>query len=184
MTEENSSYRAALIIIAAFVIAVSAVAAYVWFGRVPTPYAGQVLSTHVYSIHHNLSQPSSTEGLGGQNDVYDEIIVLANVRIQNVAKIPLFLHDMTATANLPDEVDHSTAASDSDFDKVFIAYPDLAPYKQAPMPHELTIPPGQTVVGQMIFNFQMPQAQWDTRSSMDISINFLHQEPLILHVAK
>jgi hypothetical protein len=183
--EENPSYRAAFIIIAAFVIAAGAIAAYVWFARVPTPYAGEVLSRHIYPIHRDLSQPSSTEGLGGQNEVYDEVIVLADVRIQNVSKnVPLFLHDMSAVVTLPDESDRSTNASASDFDKVFIAYPDLQPFKKTPLPRDLTLQPGQQVEGQMIFNYQMPQAQFDTRTGMDINIDFVHQTPLTLHIAK
>jgi hypothetical protein len=184
MSEETSSSRAVLIVFAAIVIAVGSVAAYMWINRVPTPYTGQVLSVNVYPIHQDLSQKSTTQGLGGQNDTYDEIIVLADVRIQNVAKIPLFLQDMWAIANLPDESDRSTAASASDFDKVFLAYPNLQQFKKAPLARDLTLQPGQQVEGQMIFNYQMPQQKWDTRTGMDINISFLHHPSLVLHVAK
>jgi hypothetical protein len=182
MSEENSPSRILLIILAAIIIPVVAVAAYVLINREPTPYAGQVLSVNVYPIHRDLSQPTTTEGVGGQNDVYDEILLLADVRIQNTAKIPLFIHDMWADVDLPNESDRSSAASASDFDKVFIAYPDLQQYKKSPLPRDLTLQPGQQVEGQMIFNYSMDKAKWDSRTGTDINIAFIHQNPLVLHV--
>lgn len=184
MSEENTPSRIILIIIAAIVIPVVVVGGYVWFNRAPTPYSGQVLSVNVYPIHRDLSQPTTTEGVGGQNDVYDEMLIFVDVRIQNLAKIPLFVHDMWSTVNLPNESDRSTAASGSDFDKVFIAYPDTKQYQKPILPRDITIQPGQSVEGTMIFNYQMSQAQWDTRSGMDLSISFLHQYPLVMHVPK
>ena len=162
------------------------VATYVWINRVPTPYVGQILDVHVYPIHRDMAQKSTTEGMGGQEEpeFFDEINGPPNVQIQNVGKVPLFVHDMTATANLPDEADNSTATSASHFDKVFLAYPDLQQYKKAPLQRDITIQPGRGNRRQMIFNYQMTQQQWDTRSGMDISISFVHQPPMVMHVAK
>jgi hypothetical protein len=184
MSEENSPSRIILIIIAAIVIPVVVVGGYVWFNRVPSPYAGQVVSVNVYPIHRDLTEPTTTEGVGGQNDVYDEMLIFADVRIQNLAKIPLFVHDMWSTVNFPNESDRSTAASASDFDKVFIAYPDTKQFQKPILPRDITIAPGQSVEGLLIFNYQMSQAQWDTRSGLDINISFLHQNPLVMHIAK
>jgi hypothetical protein len=184
MSEETRAYHPWFTIIAAFVIVTAAIAFYVWYARVPTPYAAQVLSVNVYPIHRDLSQPTSTEGIGGQNDVYDEVLLLADVRITNVAKIPLYLRDMWADVDLPDESDRSSAASGSDFEKVFIAYPDLQQYKKPPLPRDLTLQPGQQVEGMMIFNYQqMDKAKWDSRTATDIGISFIHQKPLVLHLA-
>lgn len=184
MSEENSPSRIILIIIAAVIIPIVVIGGYVWVNREPIPYSGQVLSVNVYPIHRDFKQPTTTEGLGGQAETYDETLVLADVRIRNTAKIPLYLHDMWAVANLPDETDRSTAASGSDFDKVFIAYPDLKQFQKAPLPRDLTLQPGDQVEGQMIFHYQISKAQWDSRNSMDISISFLHQNPLVLNVPK
>lgn len=183
MSEETQSYHPWLTIFAAILIVAAATAAYVYFGRVPTPYAGQVLSVNIYPIHQNLDRPSSTLGIGGQGDVFDEVFVLADVRIKNVSKIPLFVHDMWAVADFPGETDRSAAASTSDFDKVFIAYPDLAKYKKAPLLRDTTIQPGQQVEGMMIFNYQMDKAKWDANTGIDLRISFTHQNPLILHLS-
>ncbi len=183
MSDENSPSRILLIILAAILIPIVVVGAYVWINWEPTPYAGQVLSVNVYPIHRDLREPTSTGGIGGQGDVYDEILLLVDVRITNVAKIPLYLRDMGADAQFAGEADHSSAASTSDFDKVFIAYPDLQQFKKPPLLRDLTIPPGQAVEGMMIFNYQMDKAKWDTRTGTDVSLSFMHQKPLILHIA-
>ena len=182
MSEETRPYHPWFTILAAFVIVTAAVVFYVWYARVPTPYAGQVVSVSVYPIHHDLSQPTTTEGIGGHNDVYDEILLLVDVRITNVARIPLFLRDMWADVNLPDSPYRSSAASTSDFDKVFIAYPDLQQYKKPPLLRDLTIQPGQTVEGMMIFNYQMDKAKWDSRTGTDVGLSFIHQKPFILQL--
>jgi hypothetical protein len=184
MAEENSPVRIILIILVAIIIPIVVVGGYVLINREPTPYAGQVLSVNIYPIHHEATQPTTTEGLGGQTETFDEILVLADVRIQDRAKIPIYIHDMWAVANLPDETARSTAASASDFAKVFIAYPDLKQYQKTPLPRDYTIHPGQSVEGQMIFHYQLSEAQWDSRSGLDISIGFLHQNPLVMTVPK
>jgi hypothetical protein len=184
MSEENTPLRIILIIVAAIVIPVAVVAGYVWFNRVPNPYSGQVLSVNVYPIHRDLTEKSSTEGIGGQNETYDQILIFADVSIRNTAKIPLFLHDMWSTVNLPDETQRSTAASTSDFEKVFIAYPDTAQYRKAPLPRDITLQPGQQVEGEMIFSYQISQAQWQSATAMNVDISFLHQNPLVMPIAK
>ena len=182
MSEETKSYHPWFTIFAAIIIVAAATAAYFYFGYVPAPYAGQVLSVNVYPIHQNLDQPSTTQGVGGQGEVLDEVLILADVRIKNVAKIPLFVHEMWSVANFPGETDQSAAAAASDFDKVFIAYPDLAKYKKAPLLRDTTIQPGQQVEGMMIFSYQMDKAKWDTQTGIDLHISFIHQNPLTLHV--
>lgn len=184
MSEENSPLRIILIIVAAIVIPMAVVAGYVLINRTPPPYAGQVLSVNIFPIHRDLTQKTTVEGIGGTSDVYDEMLVLANVRIRNVAKIPLFVHDMWAVVNFPDETDRSTAASKTDYDKVFIAYPDLQKYKTDPLPRDITLQPGQEVEGTVVFNYQMSLAQWASRDGMDINVAFLHHPPLVMHVAK
>lgn len=182
MSEETKSYHPWFTIFAAVIIVAAGIVAYIYFGHIPTPYSGQVLSMNVYNIHQNLDQPTTTEGVGGQGDQFNETLVLANVSIKNVAKIPLYLRDMSANAIFPDDTDHAAAVSSSDFDKLFIAYPDLRKYKEAPLLRDTTIQPGEQIEGLMIFSYQMDKAKWDTHTGLDVTISFIHQNPLILHV--
>jgi hypothetical protein len=182
MSEETKSYHPWFTILIAIVVVAAATAAYVYFARIPTPYSGQVLSVNIDSIHQNLDQPTTTEGVGGQGDTFDEILVLADVHIRNVAKIPLYLDDMALVTSFPGETDRSAAAGRSDFGKLFIAYPDIDKYRKAPLLRNTTLQPGQQIEGLMIFNYQMDKAKWDTNTGMDIHLSFIHQNPLILHI--
>lgn len=185
MPDTRSSNNSWLTVLAAFVIVTAAIGAYLYFNQKPPVHAGQVLSLDIYPIHRDLSSNGApTEGLQGQSETYDEVLVFADVRVENHANIPLFLHDMWAILDLPDGLQRSTAASPSDFAKVFAAYPELAKLRKDQMPRSLTLTPGQKVEGLLVFNYQITKAQWDSRNGLDIYFSFLHQKPLLLHVAK
>ena len=173
---------------ATVVLVVLAVGIYVWIEHIPPVHTGQVLSVDVYPIHRELStgpvNGAKTDGLQGQPEIYDQLIVLANVRIKNQAKIPIFLHDMWGIVHLRDgEDERSLAGSAKDFDKVFIAYPDLKPLRKDPLPRDLTLTPGQQVEGMVICNFPISKAQWDERQELELRFSFLHQNSLVLDVA-
>jgi hypothetical protein len=184
MSEETRSYYPWKPIVVAIIIASAAVAAYVYFARVPDPYSAKLISLNVYPIHRNLTSPTTVQGIGGENETYDEVLVLADVRINNIAKIPLYLSDMSANVDLPDETQRSSAVSASDFDKLFIVYPDLKQYQKPMLPRDLTIQPGQSVEGLMIFSYQISQQQWQSASAMNINVDFIHQKPLVIPVPK
>jgi hypothetical protein len=186
MSEETKTSNTWLSVGGAFVFVVLAIGAYVWINNKPPVHAGEVLSVKTKPIHRDLSTGKAsglrTEGVIGHGDTYDEVIVLANVRIKNQTDIPIFLHDMWAVVHLPDEDQRSLAASQTDFGKVFVAYPDLGEFRKDPLQRDLTIAPGQQVEGMVAFNYPISQAQWDSRTGMDLTFTFLHQKALVLHV--
>lgn len=182
--DSRSSHHALLTVLAAFFIVCLAIGAYVFINNKPPVSAGQVLSMDVYPIHRELATGPTQEGLAGQSEVYDEVLVFANVRITNQTDIPIFLQDMWATLDLPDDTQRSGAATKSDFEKVFIAYPAVLPFRKDPMPRDQTIPPAQRVDGMMVFHFDIPKAQWDARNGMDIHVSFQHQNSLVISVPK
>ncbi|HEY1810004.1 MAG TPA: hypothetical protein VGG42_15680 [Acidobacteriaceae bacterium] len=182
--DSRSSHHAWLTVIAAFVIVCLAIGAYVYINQKPPVSAGQVLGVDVYPIHRDLSTGPSTQGLAGESETLDEVLVFANVRLANQTDIPLFPLDMWAILNLPDGPQRSTAASPSDFQKVFIAYPPVRQFQKSPFPRDITLSPGQQVEGLMVFHFDIPKAQWDARSDMEVHISFQHQNSLVIQVPK
>ena len=86
--------------------------------------------------------------LNGGANVYDEVIVIADVKVKSTTKLPLFLHDMWGEVTLPNgDVIQSLAASGADYRKVFVAYPALDGQKQTPMSARLHDDPGPGVEG-------------------------------------
>ena len=188
MSGETITSKAWFPVIVAIAVAVLAAAGvFAWLYTRPALQTGKVLSVNVYPIHRELGtgpvNGSRTEGVAGQPDIYDEMIVLADVEIKNQTDIPLFLHDMSGVVHLPDEDQRSLAVSGRDFEKVFIAYPDLKQFEKAPLPRDLTLTPGQQVEGMVIYSYPISKAQWDSRTGMDLTFTFLHQKPLVLQVA-
>lgn len=167
----------------AVIVVVAAIAAYAYFGRKAPIYSGQVLGMHAYPIHREVKTEGGTKGLSG-SESYDQLIMLADVSIRNTAKIPLFLRDTYADVQLPENPQRSDAATVTNLEKVFVAYPELKQYQKAPLANQLTLQPGQQVEGQVGFVYPMSKAQWDSRSGVDLTLIFLHQDALKLHAAK
>ncbi|HEX3986761.1 MAG TPA: hypothetical protein VHX13_09155 [Acidobacteriaceae bacterium] len=183
MSERNeSSIHPVFAVVGAIVVSAGIIAAYVWATWTGPVHAGQVTSLYAYPIHRELSTGSGLGGVNGGPNVIDEVIVIADVQIKSTTKLPLFLGDMFGNLTLPDgQVEQSLAASGSDYRKVFVAYPALLAQQKSAVPRDVTMKPGQTIAGQMIFHFPITQAQWNGRKGFDVDIRFIHQDDLVLH---
>ena len=180
----GSGVNPVISILGAIVLVIVCVGGYVWVTWMGPVHAGKVQSMAVYPIHRELSTGSALGGVNGGNNVYDEVIVLANVHIQSTTRLPLFLHDMWGVVTLADgTTQQDLAASHDDFTKVFVAYPALAPQQKAPVERGITMTPGQQLDGQMIFHFPITKQQWDQRKSFVVTVDFLHQDPLVMKTA-
>jgi hypothetical protein len=182
MTEEmNSGKRALLIVLVATVVVVLAIGIYVYFEQKPPVAAGQIVKLDVVPIHTEMRVGAGAQGVQGGMDTYDQLFVMAQVKIRNQTDIPLFLHDMWSnlvTTNGDEQ--RSLAANKTDFQSVFIAYPQLAAFKQEPILRDITLQPGQSVQGLIIFHYPITRDQWDARHDFAGVISFVHQKDLVL----
>ena len=170
-----------LIVLVATVIVVLAIGAYVYIGQKPPVAAGQIVKLDVVPIHSETNIGTPGQGSGGGTEIYDQLFVLAQVHIRNQTNIPLFVHDMWAnltTANGGEQ--RSLNASKTDFQQVFLAYPQMLPLKAQPLQRDITLEPGQSVDGLMIFHYPITKDQWEARQSFTAVISFLHQKNLTL----
>jgi hypothetical protein len=157
------------------------IGAYILFSDKPPVITGEVAPVSTYFIHREMT-PDAAGGGGmvGVHQPFDQVLVLANVKIHNQSKIPVFIHDLWAVVSLPDLDRRALAAGQSDFSRVFLAYPQMAPSKREPLVRDITIQPHSTAEGQLIFNYPLTKEQWDARHSFDISISFMHQRDLTI----
>jgi len=168
-------------ILIAVVILVAVIGGYVYFNERPPVATGEVVHVTAYPVHRVSDGALALNPSAAKvENTFDEIIVVAEVRLHNQSNGPIFLSDMSALVSQPNEEDRSLAATASDYNRVFIAYPELLPMKQQPLLRDITIPAGETVEGQLIFNYPLTKEQWDLRRSLDITVSFLHQKDLIL----
>jgi hypothetical protein len=181
--KDQTGIHPLLTVVAALVIFVSVVGGYVWFNNKPPADAGEVVSVSAYPIHRELSTGSALGGISGGPNVYDELIVIADVRITSKTNEPTSLFEVWGDVTLANgDTQRCLAANATDYHKVFIAYPDLAPQQKSPLPRGATVAPGQQIEGQLIFHYPITKQQWDQKNSFDIDIEFTHQKDLVLHV--
>lgn len=177
----NSGKRALLIVTVATILVVLAIGVYVYSGEKPPVAAGQIVKLDVTPIHTETRVGTPGQGSGGGVETYDQLLVLADVKIRNQTNIPLFLHDMWGNLTPADgEEQRSLGAAKNDFQQVFLAYPQLMPFKQQPLQRDITLEPGQSVEGLVIFHYAMTKDQWDARHGFNAVISFLHQKDLVL----
>jgi hypothetical protein len=175
-------FRSALktLVIAAIVVSI-ALGLYVYLGQKPPVAAGEILTMNLYPVHALVNNGGGSEGMPGQGEYYDQLLILAKIKIRNQTDIPLFLQDIAATIKLPDGSEQvNVTASDKDMDRVFQAYPSLNFLRGESIRRDITLTPGESVQGLTIFNFPITKEQWDTLQSAKVVVSFMHQKNLEL----
>ncbi len=176
------------VVIAALVaiMVVSAVIAlYAIVGQKPPFAKGEITAIWMHPQHTETSGFDAS-GAPTPKQSVDQVMVFTTVRLRNQTDHPLYLGNVTTNVTMEDGIHSSYAANKGDYDRVFVAYPDL------PIPHltpisalDTTIGPGQTVEGTFFSAFMMTQKQWDARKKLDYTFDFRFQAPLTVtpHVA-
>ena len=167
------------IVIAAIVVSI-AMGLYVYLGQKPPVAAGEILTMKLYPVHA-IIKGGGPDGMQGNNEYYDQLLILAKIKVRNQTDIPLFLQDVSSTIKLPDGSEQvNVTVGDRDMERVFQAYPSLAYMRADPVHRDITMTPGDSVQGLVIFNFPITKEQWDTLQSAKVVVSFMHQKPLEL----
>jgi hypothetical protein len=166
--------------IAATVLVTIAIAAYVIAGEKPPVATGQILEVWAHPMH-TVTPAFDASGAAMSQSTFDQVLVFTRVRIHNQSKQPLFLHQIMSNVTLSDDtIDTSYAATASQYDRIFIAYPDMAQWHSSPLSTELTLDPDQTAEGTFVSSYRMSKEQWDTRKALDFTFAFRYQPMLKL----
>jgi hypothetical protein len=166
--------------LAATIVLLIAASLLAYFVHRPPIYAGEVTHVDYYQVPTTVnSGNSSMVGMQGSSETFNQLIILATVRVENRTNIPLFLQDISATVTMPDGTSEaSVGAGTRDVDRMFHAFPSIANLRSAAFDRSATIPPGQSLEGQAIFSFPFTREQWDSRKSGKIVVSFIHQNDL------
>ena len=107
-------------------------------------------------------------------------MVLLQVTLRNVGDKTLYIK--TITANLKtDQGDLSDdAAAPSDYDRYFMAYPDLKEHSTEPLRVEMKIAPGAEQKGAVLVSFPVTKQQFDARKDLNVTIEPYDQRPIVL----
>jgi|HubBroStandDraft_2_1064218.scaffolds.fasta_scaffold137628_2 hypothetical protein len=165
-------------VIATVVVSI-AIAIYVIMGQTPPVVTGDIVAVWAHPMHVE-SSGLDANGAPIPKESFDQVYVFTQVRLTNQSKGPLFLTSAMTNATLPDGIYSSYAATATDYDRVFLAYPDMpVPHGKA-LPLDTTIAPGQTVEGTVVSAFKLSKQQWETRKDMSFTFSFRYQPNLVL----
>ncbi len=166
-------------VIAAVVVTVL-IAIYVISGQKPALAAGEVEAVWAHP-EHTQTAGYDAGGVPIPQETFDQVMVFTKVRLTNQSKVPLFLWNIASNATLADGVHTSWAASTSDYDRVFAAYPKLSVPRGKALARETEIDPGQTVEGNFVSVFNnVTKDEWDARKALNFTFAFRYQPNLVL----
>ena len=166
-------------IIATVVVAI-AIAVYVIAEQKPPVATAEIVAVWAHPQHIETSGLDAS-GAPMPKQIVDEVLVFAHVKLHSQVNHPLTLSNVLTNATLDDGIHSSYAATRSDYDRIFIAYPDLTvPHGPGLSPLDTTLNPGQTVEGTIVSAFKVSKQQWDARKKMDYTFAFRYQPKLVV----
>jgi hypothetical protein len=160
--------------LAATVVVTIAIAIYVISGQKPPVATGEVLEIWAHPMH-TVTPAFDASGSPMSQETFDQVLVFTKVRLHNQSKAPLFLHQITTNVTLDDGIHTSYAAMPSQYERIFVAYPDLSQWKSATLSPDMTMEAGQTAEGTFVSSFRMTKQQWDSRKGLNYSFAFRYQ---------
>ena len=175
---KGSGHPLASAIFAAALVSM-AIGGYFIAGIKPPVISGEIEQVWAHPQHTETSG-FDANGAPMPKEELDQVYVFALVKLRNQSDQPLFLHNAMTNATLEDGIHTSYAATASDYDRVFLAYPNMpVPHGKALSP-QVTIDPGQTVEGTIVSAFRLTKQQWDARKSLDFTFGIQYQPSLKL----
>jgi hypothetical protein len=156
-----------------------AIALYVYAGQTPPLAVGQILGVTAHAMHVE-TKGFDANGAPIPTETFDQVYVFTKVKLTNQSKGPLFLTSMMTNATLADGIHSSYAAPASDYDRIFVAYPDMPVARDTPLKLDTTIDAGQTVEGTVVSAFKLTKQEWDARKDLNFTFAFRYQPSLVL----
>lgn len=165
--------------VVATVLVTVAIALYMWSGQKPPVSAGDIEGVWAHPMHTETTGFDAA-GAPMPKQSFDQVLVFTKVKLHNQSDKPLFLHQVMANATLDDGIHTSYAATPSDYERVFKAYPELEPLHGSSLPGETTLQAGQTLEGTFVSAFRLNKQQWDARKALNFTFAFQYQPNLVL----
>jgi hypothetical protein len=165
--------------IAAFIVVTIAVTFFLMANRKPPVAAGEITQVWIHPVH-TISHPKDAAGVEYSPEAFDQVLVFASVRIRNQSKQPIAFQQMLTNVTLADGVHSSYAASPIDYDRIFIAYPELSGLKSTTLAKNSVIQPGEVLAGMIVSAFHVTKDEWAARKNMSFTAQFNFHDDLIL----
>lgn len=165
--------------LAAFVVVTIGIVLFLVAIHKPPIAAGEVTQVWAHGVH-TLNTPIDANGVQSAGETFDQVLVFAQIRVRNQSDQPIVLKDMLTNATFADGIHSSYAATAVDYDRIFIAYPDLKGLHSKTLIRDTIVLPGQVLDGMIISSFHVSQAQWAARKDLSFTIQFKYHPDLVL----
>lgn len=175
---KGSSHPVATAIFAAVLVSM-AIGGYFLAGLKPPVMTGEIEQVWAHPQHTETSG-FDANGAAMAKETYDQVYVFALVKLHNQTDKPLFLRNIMTNATLDDGIHSSYAATAADYDRVFLAYPNMPVAHGKALSPQATINPGQTMEGTVVSAFRLTKEQWDARKDLNFTFGLQYQPSLVL----
>jgi hypothetical protein len=165
-------------VIAAVVVTI-ALALFVLSTQNPPVANGEIVQVWAHP-NHVVTSGFDANGQPMPKQSFDQVLIFARVKLLNRSKSPLVLQDVLANLKQSDGILSVSAGSVSQYDEVFIAYPELAKMHDSAFSTHTTLEPGQSVEGTVFWIFRMTRQEWEARKDLNFTFRFQYQDNLVL----
>ena len=110
-----------------------------------------------------------------------QTMVLMQVTLRNIGTKPLFIKEIKSDIMTEAGESVDDAASPSDYDRYFQAFPDLRMYATEPLKVETKIAPGAEAQGSVMVAFPITKEQFYARKDLNVTIFPYDQNAIVLH---
>jgi hypothetical protein len=163
----------------AFVLLSVGITLFLMADRKPPVAAGEVTQAWIHPVH-TISRPHDAGGVEAAPEAFDQVLVFAHVRVRNQSKEPIVIKTLMTNATLDGVIHTSYAATATDYDRIFIAYPEIAGLRSNTLTRDTIIQPGQVLDGMMVSAFHASKEQWQTKKDLNFTIDFKMHPSLVL----
>lgn len=145
----------------------------------PPVLEGTVTQLWIHPMHTVVAHKDAA-GVVQAPETFNQVLVLAQIHLHNRSKQAVILSHLLTNLQMPSGEDSGYAATATDYDRIFVAYPELARLRTHALVPDTVIAPQGSVDGMIISSFQLTDDQWKQQSGMNFEIDLKMHPALIL----
>jgi Domain of unknown function (DUF4352) len=127
-----------------------------------------------------VAQGGIDAGYASQPANMTNTMVLLQVTVRNVGDKALYIKSISANLKTDQGDQSDDAASPSDYDRYFSAYPELRQHATQPLTVETKIMPGAEQKGTVLVAFPVTEQQFSTRKDLSVTLVPYDQNSIVL----
>lgn len=121
----------------------------------------------------------------GQNEVAQTLFVASTLRVDNGLRVPAFVDTVSLTLTDATGAELTVKGlSKQDIATVEQSFPKLKPLVPPTLLQDLTIDPGKSAQGTVLFSLSIPQTLWNARTSAVVKVDLYHQQSVFVTLPK